>query len=107
MYCIIVTNKVVVGREKEYLEIMRENARASYESEDGCIQFDVVADLNQPQTFYLYEIYKNQQGLAAHKQTEHYLASREKLAGIVIEQSVIRADVIEACAATNTKGVTA
>ena len=107
MYCIIVTNKVAVGREKEYLEIMCENARASYENEDGCIQFDVIADLNQPQTFHLYEIYKNQQALAEHKQTQHYLASREKLAGIVIEQSVIRADVIETCAVTNTEGVTA
>jgi quinol monooxygenase YgiN len=98
MYCIIVTNRVELGREQEYLEIMRANARASYEQELGCIQFDVVADRDQPQTFHLYEIYESEQALASHKETSHYRLSREKLAGIVVEQSVIRCDVIETCA---------
>ncbi|WP_425667182.1 putative quinol monooxygenase [Vibrio tubiashii] len=99
MYCIIVSNRVKQGREEDYISIMGRNARCSVENEDGCIQFDVLKDINDPQLFHLYEIYQSQQALAIHKQTQHYLLSREQLADIVIEQSVLRADVL----ATNSK----
>ncbi len=94
MYCIIVSNRVKQGREEDYISIMGRNARYSVENEGGCIQFDVLKDINDPQLFHLYEIYQNQQALAIHKQTQHYLLSREQLADIVIEQSVLRADVL-------------
>ncbi|MDC5852091.1 antibiotic biosynthesis monooxygenase [Vibrio europaeus] len=94
MYCIIVSNRVKQGCEEDYISIMEENARSSVKGEEGCIQFDVLKDINDPQLFHLYEIYKNQQALAIHKQTQHYLLSREQLADIVIEQSVLRADVL-------------
>ena len=99
MYCIIVSNRVKQGCEEDYISIMGENACSSVENEKGCIQFDVVKDIDDPQLFHLYEIYQNQQALAIHKQTQHYLLSREQLADIVIEQSVLRADVL----ATNFK----
>ncbi|USD35101.1 MULTISPECIES: putative quinol monooxygenase [Vibrio] len=99
MYCIIVSNRVKKGREENYITIMNENAKASCQNELGCVQFDVIRDLNDPQLFHLYEIYQSQEALTEHKQTEHYLASRVQLADIVVEQSVIRADVV----ATNSK----
>ncbi|NOH61082.1 putative quinol monooxygenase [Vibrio sp. RE88] len=99
MYCIIVSNRVKKCREEDYITIMNENAKASCQNELGCVQFDVIRDLNDPQLFHLYEIYQSQEALAVHKQTEHYLASRVQLADIVVEQSVIRADVV----ATNSK----
>lgn len=99
MYCIVVTNKVKQGRESDYISIMNENAKASCQNEPGCVQFDVIRDRNDPQQFHLYEIYLSEQDLALHKQTPHYVASRAMLADIVIEQSVVRADVV----ATNSK----
>lgn len=73
---------------------MKENASASVANEAGCYVFDVLQSQEDDHCFYLYEIYADETALAAHKVTEHYLASRQKLSGLVIEQSVIRCDVI-------------
>ncbi|WP_394126049.1 putative quinol monooxygenase [Vibrio hepatarius] len=94
MYCIVVSNRVKEGKEKEYLAIMQENAKSSVSNEVGCIQFDVLEDTSNPQLFHLYEIYQSPEALAEHKTTPHYLSSREKLANIVVEQSVIRSNVV-------------
>ena len=94
MYCIVVSNRVEEGKEKEYLAIMQENAKSSVNNEVGCIQFDILEDFSNPQLFHLYEIYQSPEALAEHKTTPHYLSSREKLANIVAEQSVMRSNVV-------------
>ncbi|EEX93865.1 hypothetical protein VIOR3934_14437 [Vibrio orientalis CIP 102891 = ATCC 33934] len=73
---------------------MQENARSSVNNESGCIQFDILEDFSNPQLFHLYEIYQSPEALAEHKTTPHYLSSREMLANIVVEQSVIRSNVV-------------
>lgn len=94
MYCIVVSNRVKEGKENEYLAIMQENAKSSVINETGCIQFDVLEDTANPQLFHLYEIYQSPKALAEHKTTPHYLSSRGKLADIVVEQSVIRSNIV-------------
>ncbi|MGF1697862.1 antibiotic biosynthesis monooxygenase [Vibrio kyushuensis] len=94
MYCIIVKNRVKPENEQRYKSIMTENAQASVRNEEGCYQFDIIQDKETPDTFYLYEIYSNTEALQLHKQTPHYLDSRKQLGDMVIEQSVIRADVV-------------
>ncbi|USD43826.1 antibiotic biosynthesis monooxygenase [Vibrio sp. SCSIO 43135] len=94
MYCIIVRNRVKPGSEERYKSIITENAQASVTNEPECYRFDVVQAQESPQDFYLYEIYQDQQALQVHKQTQHYLDSRKLLADLVVETSVIRADVI-------------
>lgn len=95
MYCIIVKNVVKEGARDEYLAAMRPNAKASVENEEGCLVFDVLEAKGEGNTFYLYEIYSNPEALQAHKQTDHYLESRPLISDLVIDQSVIRADVLE------------
>ncbi|MCK6263691.1 antibiotic biosynthesis monooxygenase [Vibrio sp. ZSDE26] len=94
MYCIIVKNRVEPENEQRYKSIMTENAQASVQNEDGCYQFDIIQDKESEGTFYLYEVYRDQEALKQHKETSHYLDSRKQLGDIVIEQTVIRADVI-------------
>ena len=93
MYCIIVKTQLKPGTRKAFLDAMLPNAEASVRDEPGCLVFDVVEAREEPDTFYLYEVYASTDALDAHKQTPHYTASRAVVSDLIAEQSVIRADV--------------
>ena len=44
------------------------------------MRFDVLQSQDDPSKFILYEAYKTEAGATAHKQTEHYLTWKEKVA---------------------------
>lgn len=95
MFCIMVKNLIKKGSREQYLTVMKENAKASVNNEAGCFVFDVLECQTDDHCFYLYEIYADEAALAEHKLTEHYLTSRQQIAGLVEDLSVIRCDVIE------------
>jgi quinol monooxygenase YgiN len=95
VYCIIVKNVVKEGARDSYLAAMLPNAKASAENEEGCLAFDVLEAKEEPNTFYLYEIYTSPEALQVHKQMDHYLRSRPLISELVVDQSVLRADVLE------------
>lgn len=94
MYCIIVRTQLKPGNRERFLDAMLPNAQASVREEPGCHVFDVIEDRDTPDLFHLYEIYADEQALAAHKQTPHYKASREVVTPLIEAQNVIRADVL-------------
>lgn len=94
MYCIIVQTRLKPGTRERFLEAMLPNAEASVRDEPGCHAFDVIEDRDNQDLFHLYEIYTDQQALAAHKETPHYRASRAVVNELIAEQQVIRADVL-------------
>ena len=94
MYSIIVKTKLKPGKTKEFLAAMLPNAEASVRDEAGCYAFDVLQDREDPELFWLYEIYADEAALAEHKLAPHYLASRAVVNELIAEQSVIRADVL-------------
>jgi (4S)-4-hydroxy-5-phosphonooxypentane-2,3-dione isomerase len=72
----------------EFLEAFREataaNARASV-LEPGIARFDVVQQADDPARFILVEVYRDEQATVAHKETAHYAAWRDKVAGMMAE----------------------
>jgi len=94
VYCIIVKNVLKPGTKDDYMAAMLPNATASVRDEPGCHRFDVLEAREEPNTFYLYEIYDDPDALTAHKGTAHYKESRIVLATCVDEVSVIRADFL-------------
>ncbi|RTR07103.1 putative quinol monooxygenase [Halomonas nitroreducens] len=94
MYCIIVQTRLKAGTRERFLAAMLPNAEASVRDEPGCLAFDVLEDRDTPELIHLYEIYTDQQALAAHKETSHYKASRAIVNELIAEQAVIRADVL-------------
>ncbi|HUK21214.1 MAG TPA: antibiotic biosynthesis monooxygenase [Gemmatimonadales bacterium] len=54
-----------------------ENARQS-RKEPGIARFDVIQQQDDPTQFVLVEVYRNVEATAAHKQTAHYAAWRER-----------------------------
>jgi len=67
---------VTVNVQPEYVEklkpAMLENAAKSAQ-EATCHQFDVIVSQDDENTFMFYEVYKDKQALADHRQTPHFL----------------------------------
>lgn len=48
--------------------------------EEGNVRFDVLHDNNDPNKYILYEVYRDKEAAAAHKETEHYKKWKEAVA---------------------------
>ena len=76
---VIVTVHIHVKPEMldEFKAATLENARNSVK-EPGVARFDVLQQLDDPTKFVLVEVYKDEAAVAAHKETSHYFAWRDK-----------------------------
>jgi len=78
-YIALVDVNVKKGQEDDFLEASMQNARAS-KGEDLNQRFDILQARDDPSRFALVEIYRNANGPADHKETQHYLTWRETVA---------------------------
>lgn len=69
---------------EEFREATVENARSSVK-EPGIARFDVIQDSADPARFVLVEVYRNPEAPAKHKETAHYHAWRDRVAGMMAE----------------------
>lgn len=60
----------------DFIEATRNNHENSIR-EPGNFRFDILQDAIDPGKFVLYEVYDNEQSVAAHKETPHYLKWRD------------------------------
>lgn len=70
---------VVPDQLEAFLVATLANATASVE-EPGVLRFDVVQDLADPAHVVLVEVYRDEAGAAAHKETAHYATWRDAVA---------------------------
>jgi (4S)-4-hydroxy-5-phosphonooxypentane-2,3-dione isomerase len=61
-----------------------ENASHSVQ-EPGCARFDVIQQIDDPARFVFVEIYRDDQALAAHRESPHYRAWVERVADMLAE----------------------
>lgn len=69
---LVVTVKVRPEFIEKLKPAMLENAAKSAQEAD-CCQFDVIVSQDDEHTFMFYEVYKNEQALAQHRETPHFL----------------------------------
>ncbi|MBH97466.1 MAG: antibiotic biosynthesis monooxygenase [Rhodospirillaceae bacterium] len=69
---LVVTVKVKAEYREKLKPAMLENAKQSVK-EDNCHQFDVIVSQDDKNTFMFYEVYTDEQALADHRQTKHFL----------------------------------
>ena len=75
---------VKVWVKPEYLDGFIAATKKNHEAsilEDDNLRFDVLQIADTPEQFVLYEAYASPEAAMAHKQTPHYLAWRETVAG--------------------------
>lgn len=68
----------------EFQRATIENARQSLQ-EPGCARFDVAQLADDPTRFVFVEVYRDAQGLAAHRESAHYKVWSERVADMLAE----------------------
>jgi autoinducer 2-degrading protein len=63
------------GREK-FLKAIEVDALGSERDEPGCARFNVLQDAQDPNTYYFYEVYRDESALEAHRAAPHYAVWR-------------------------------
>jgi autoinducer 2-degrading protein len=71
-------------RVDEFLEVFRANHEGAMQ-EPGNLRFDVLQDPSVKTRFFIYEAYKDEEAVLAHKKTPHYLACVDKLEEMMSE----------------------
>ena len=77
MIALIVTIQIQPEHREAFMESMMDDARGSNNDEPGCLRFDVLQDNEDPNKIHLYEVYKDQAAVDAHRQAPHYTKWRE------------------------------
>ena len=84
MYVVCIHVHVQPEHRDEFIQASLANARATVE-EPGNLRFDVNQQVDDPNRFVLYEVYRDEAGMNAHKETVHYAAWRDAVAGWMAE----------------------
>jgi autoinducer 2-degrading protein len=87
MYVVGVTIKVKPECAEAFLAASIDDASNS-RKEPGCLRFDVSRGENDPNTFFYYEVYKDQDAFAAHQHTPHFFRWREAVKDLMAEPRV-------------------
>lgn len=82
MHVVHVSVHVKPGGEEAFRAATMENARASV-GEPGVARFDVLQEAGDPTKFLLVEVYRTEADAGRHKETPHYAAWRDAVAGMM------------------------
>ena len=85
MYVVLVYVHVKPDHRNAFIEATLDNACNTIR-EPGNLRFDVNQQADDPNRFILYEVYRDEAGAQAHKQTQHYNKWRETVAPWMAEQ---------------------
>jgi len=72
------------GSSEKFIQECLKNAKNSI-LEPGIARFDVLQNKDNPSKFLLMEMYRNEEGPAEHKKTEHYNSWRDSVADLMAE----------------------
>lgn len=90
MYALIVTIKIKPEHRARYMEEMVGDALGSIRDEPGCLRFDVLVDNTDPNTIYLYEIYRDEAAFQEHLKAPHFIKWRDAVQGWTAGDSVVQ-----------------
>lgn len=84
MHVTLVHVRVKPEYTADFIAATRDNHLASVQESGNC-RFDVLQSPDDPTRFVLYEAYAREADALAHKQTDHYLRWRDKVADWMAE----------------------
>lgn len=79
MFAVCVEVHVKPENRDDFIRASIANAKCSVQ-EPGNLRFDVIQQVDDPNRFILYEVYRDSAGMAAHKETPHYATWRDAVA---------------------------
>src|SRR3981081_1418688 len=72
MLAVWVKVRIKPDQRQRFLDAIEVDALGSEKDEPGCLRFNVLQDANDENTYYFYEVYKDQAALEAHRAMPHY-----------------------------------
>jgi (4S)-4-hydroxy-5-phosphonooxypentane-2,3-dione isomerase len=72
VFALVVELYVRPDKRQQFLRAIEANATASVRDEPGCFRFDVVQDRDDPDHFFLYEVYTDEAAFEAHRSAPHF-----------------------------------
>lgn len=79
MHVVCIHVHVKPEHREAFIAASLENALHTIQ-EPGNLRFDVIQQVDDPNRLMLYEVYKDEAGMAAHKETAHYARWRDAVA---------------------------
>ena len=73
MVALLVTIRIQPPHREAFMEAMLDDASHSVQDEPGCLRFDVLEDPDDPNRIFLYEVYRDEEALEAHRRAPHFL----------------------------------
>lgn len=86
---LVISVRTLPGRRDAFLRGISRNAASALRDEPGCLRFDVVGDPDDPDSFWVYEVFADSDALAAHRRSPHFLAWQEEKAALVVPGSQV------------------
>jgi autoinducer 2-degrading protein len=74
MIAMWVKTRVKPTERERFLKAIEEHTLASERDEPGCVRFNVLQDAEDPDIYYLLEIFRDEAALEAHRATPHLAA---------------------------------
>lgn len=94
-FAILVTVKLKPGMAAAFRPHILKNAEASVREEADCHQFQVMASLDEADTFVFYEVYSDEAALERHRRQPHFLEYLQATRDMIAERTVQRCAVIK------------
>ncbi|GAA6209088.1 putative quinol monooxygenase [Cognatishimia sp. WU-CL00825] len=87
MYVVTVTFTLHPSASGDFMPLMLQNAQTSLREEPGCLVFDVCRG-NDPNTVFLYEIYKDRAAFDTHLQSDHFQSFDAAVQSMIAEKTI-------------------
>ena len=72
MLAIWVKVRIKPDQRQRFLDAIEVDALGSEKDEPGCLRFNVLKDAGDENTYYFFEVYKDQAAIEAHRGMPHY-----------------------------------
>jgi quinol monooxygenase YgiN len=73
MSALVVKVKIKAEFRDQFMKEMQADAIGSEKIEPGCLMFNIVSDAADPNTLYLFEVYKDANAVEVHKKMPHFV----------------------------------
>ncbi len=82
MLVLVVSVQVKPGCADDFIAAVQEDGEGTQTNEEGNFQFSAVRDQADPDHFFLFEVYKDEAALEAHRGMPHFAKYREATADL-------------------------
>jgi (4S)-4-hydroxy-5-phosphonooxypentane-2,3-dione isomerase len=72
MHALFVTVRIKPDQRQRFLDVIEDDAVCSLRDEPGCVDFQVLQDGADQDTYYFYEVYRDEEAFQAHGRTPHF-----------------------------------